>query len=107
MCRKTPTSVQAEERHFSGKTSKTKVHRNLGCVDCPDISRVSIPCGYLVIEGTDSKTCCVNFVSFWPKRLDCTFVEYRLHGFFLNSCYTFQLVEHLKQSRPHISGNKQ
>lgn len=41
MCRKTPTSVQAEERHFSGKTSKTKVHRNLGCVDCPDISRVS------------------------------------------------------------------
>lgn len=82
MCRKTPTSVQAEERHFSGKTSKTKVHRNLGCVDCPDISRVSIPCGYLVIEGTDSKTCCVNFVSFWPKRLDCTFVEYRLHGFF-------------------------
>ena len=63
------------------------------------ISTVSIPCGYLVIEGTDSKTCCVHFVSFWPKRLDCTFVEYRLHGFFLNSCNTFQLVEHLSEAK--------
>ena len=82
MCRKTPTSVQADERHFSGKTSKTKVHRNLGCVYCPGISPVSIPSQYKVTEGTDTETCCVNFVSFWPKRSDCTFVEYQLHGFF-------------------------
>ena len=98
MCRKTPTSVQAEERHFQEKPPRPK-YTEIWEASIVLIYLQSIPCGYLVIEGTDSKTCCVHFVSFWPKRLDCTFVEYRLHGFFLNSCNTFQLVEHLSEAK--------
>ena len=76
MCRKTPTGVQADDRRFSGKTSKTKVYRNLGCVYCPGVSPVSIPCEYIVFEGTGTETCRVNFFSLRQKRSDCTFVEY-------------------------------
>ena len=41
MRRQIPSGISANERHFSGKTTKTYIHRNLGCVHCSFISSLS------------------------------------------------------------------
>ena len=68
MTRKTSIGVQADDRHFVGKTSD--IHGNLGCVYCSFMSSIPIPCGYIAPEGTCAETCCVYFSSVGPKRSD-------------------------------------
>lgn len=101
MCRKTRTIVQADERYLPGKTSKTAVHGNLRCVCCSFIPSIPIPCGYIAPEGTYAETCCVDFISVGSNRSDRIF-ENIDHMVLANNCYIFQLVGHLKQSRPVV-----
>ena len=78
MCRKTPISVQTDEGHFPGKSSKTKVHSYLGCVCCSitpssSSSSSSSPVDTLSLKELTLKLL-VTFVGVWPKGPNCSFL---------------------------------
>jgi len=67
---------------FQEKPPRPKDPWNLGCVYCPLIPSIPIPCGNIASIGTYVETCVNDFISVRPKRSDYTFVKYRSHVFF-------------------------